>query len=332
MRAHPRTRGGARLPPGRAATVRGRTLRPVALTGEGIAAVTTATGRLTGLPTADAELVKFTNNAVVRLPRAGVVLRIAGSQEVRARVPVVLATARWLEVLGLPAVRLLPGVPQPIEPAGHLVTLWQAVEQGETPVSGDALAAVLREWHAIDAPPPAELPAWNLLAFVRRRVETCVGVEDDDLVFLREELARVEGLLDRSADLEPLVPPGVLHGDAFLGNVVPSPAGPVICDFDGVSIGPREWDLVPVAVGASRFDYTPGLHESFVRAYGVDVTAWAGFPALRALRELQLVTSVLPTLEANPALRPQWRVRLDSLRRGGDSVRWTPYPAAPLSR
>jgi hypothetical protein len=305
---------------------------PIALTADGIAAVTSETGRLTGLRTADAELVKFTNNAVVRLPGAGAVLRIAGSEEVRAKVDVVVATARWLEALRLPAVRLLPDVPQPVEVAGHVVTLWRAVQPGEAAASADGLANLLRWWHAIEVPPPAELPAWNLVAFVRRRIDEAVGIADDDIAFLREELARVEALLARLPDVEPLVPPGVIHGDAFLGNVVASPAGPVICDFDGVSIGPREWDLAPVAVGALRFDYSAGLHESFVRAYGVDVTAWAGFPALRALRELQLVTSVLPTLEANPALRPQWRVRLDSLRRRDDSVRWTPYPGATLSR
>jgi len=326
-----RMRGGRRRKAGRAVVVRHGRVRPVVLTADGIDAVTTAVGRLTGLPTGDAELVKFTNNAVVRLPRAAAVLRIAGSEEVRAKVPVVVATARWLEALGLPAVRLLPGVPQPVEVAGHVVTLWRAVERGEAQPSAGGLAAILRRWHAVDSAPPA-LPEWNLAAFVRGRIDEAVGVPDDDLAFLREELARVEGVLAGLPDVDPLVPPGALHGDAFLGNVVASPAGPVICDFDGVSIGPREWDLVPVAVGALRFDYTAGLHESFVRTYGVDVTTWAGFPALRSLRELQLVTSVLPTLEANPALRPQWRVRLDSLRRRDESVRWTPYPGATPSR
>jgi hypothetical protein len=330
MTANVRMRGDPARPS--SDTARREQDEPVALTADGIAAVITATARLTGLPTADAELVKFTNNAVVRLPHAGVVVRIAGSEEVRAKVPIVVATARWLEALGLPAVRLLPGVPQPVEAAGHVVTLWRAVERGEAAASAGGLANLLRWWHAIDVPPPAELPVWNLVTFVRRRIDEAVGVADDDLGFLREELARVEDLLAWLPDVDPLVPPGVIHGDAFLGNVVPSPAGLVLCDFDGVSIGPREWDLAPVAVGALRFDYTAGLHESFVGSYGVDVTAWAGFPALRALRELQLVTSVLPTLDANPALRPQWRVRLESLRSRDDSVRWTPYPGATLSR
>ncbi|HYJ74951.1 MAG TPA: hypothetical protein VEV65_05085, partial [Kineosporiaceae bacterium] len=62
--------GGVPRPPARRG-LRGRRgpVRPIALTADGIAAVTTAVGRLTGLPTGDAELVKFTNNAVVRLPR-----------------------------------------------------------------------------------------------------------------------------------------------------------------------------------------------------------------------------------------------------------------------
>jgi hypothetical protein len=300
----------------------------VALTPDGIAAVTAAAGRLTGLSIRGARLLKFTNNAVVLLPTAGAVLRIAGSQEVRARVPIVVAAARWLEALELPAVRLHPAVPQPLDVGGHLVTGWQVVEAGAAAAEAGDLAGILRVLHTVDAAPPAELPSWNVARFIGRRLGEAVGVEDGDLEFLLEELAAVDRLLEGLADVEPLVPPGVVHGDAFLGNVVASPAGPVLCDFDGVSVGPREWDLVPVAVGALRFDYATGLHDAFVAAYGVDVTTWPGFPALRRLRELQLVTSVLPVLEANPALRPQWLLRLDSLRRGDANVRWTPYPTA----
>ncbi|HVN11586.1 MAG TPA: aminoglycoside phosphotransferase family protein [Kineosporiaceae bacterium] len=302
--------------------------RRVQLSAEGIAALTAAAGRATGLPTTGARLLKFTNNAVVLLPRAGAVLRIAGSNEVRARVPVVVAAARWLQGLGLPAVRLHPQAPNPLAIGGHLVTVWQAVQTAAAPATASGLAEILRVLHAVGAPPPPDLPDWNVVAAIRRRLGEADGVAEGDLAFLREELAAVEAMVAALQEVEPLVPSGVVHGDAFLGNVIASPGGPVICDFDGVSVGPREWDLVPVAVGALRFDYGTGLQAEFARAYGVDVTAWPGFPALRRVRELQLVTSVLPVLEANPALRPQWRVRLETLRRRDSSVRWTPYPAA----
>lgn len=43
------------------------------------------------------------------------------------------------------------------------------------------------------------------------------------------------------------------------------------------------------------------------------------------MRELKLVTSVPAVLGANPGLRPQWRFRVDSLRRKDEDACWTPY-------
>ncbi len=300
------------------------------LTADGIATVTAAAAREAGLRTAGARLVKFTNNAVVLLPAAGAVLRIAGSAEVRSRVPAVVSTARWMAARGLPAVRLLPGVPQPLEVAGHLVTVWCAVQPPSRPRDAtiEDLAGILRELHAVEAPPPAGVGRWDLVGTLRRRLAEADHLPADDAAFLAAELEDVEAGLTGLAGVRPLLPPGLVHGDAFAGNVVASASGAVLCDFDGVGIGPREWDLVPVAVGALRFGYAHDLQQRFARAYGVDVTAWPGFGVLRRLRELQLVTSVVPVLAANPALRPQWRLRLESLRRRDASVRWSPYPWA----
>ena len=164
----------------------------VELTAEGIAAVTVAAGRLIGLSIKGARLLKFTNNAVVLLPSAGAVLRIAGSEQVRVRVPVVVAAARWLEALGLPAVRLHPAVQQAVDVGGHLVTVWQAVEPGGASAGATDLAGILRGLHTVDVLPPPELPAWNVAGFIRRRLGEAAGVGDDDLAFLQEELAAVE--------------------------------------------------------------------------------------------------------------------------------------------
>ncbi len=327
---------GVGLDPGSAGAAAGPTRRE--LTSAGIAAVARAAAHAAGLAADQARLLKFTNNAVVALPAADAVLRIAGSAEVRSRVPAVVAAARWFEQLALPAVRLLPGVPQPLEVEGHLVTAWRAVPADSRPPGPEDLAGALRGLHAVVAAPPPPIGRWDVAGALRRRLTEAAGVAPDDVAFLSAELAEVESALPEIAALPPLLPPGVVHGDAFLGNVLVgdgSPghhaaAGPtaVLCDFDGVGVGPREWDLVPVAVGALRFDYGSDVHQRFARAYGVDVTTWPGFGVLRRLRELQLVVSVLPVLEANPALRPQWRLRLESLRAGEDAVRWSPYPRA----
>jgi hypothetical protein len=274
-----------------------------------------------GLDPTGAELVKFTNNAVFRLVRDPVVVRIAGSGAVRSRVPKIVAVARWLAGHNMPSVRLLEGVEQPVRAGGHLATLWQEVPATGPAPTGYDLAAILRRFHELP-PPDFELPRWRPVDPIRERVAEARGLADDDLSFLLAACDETEAAL---AELCYMLPPGPIHGDGFLGNLIPGPGGPVICDFDSTSTGPREWDLTPAAVGKLRFNYPVDVHGQLASAYGFDVTSWEGFPVLRRLRELQLVTSVLPVLEGNPGLREQWEQRYRSFREGDEGVRWETY-------
>ncbi|MFD6096886.1 hypothetical protein ACFVWN_18720 [Nocardiopsis flavescens] len=56
-----------------------------------------------------------------------------------------------------------------------------------------------------------------------------------------------------------------------------------------------------------------------------EALTWPGFPALRRLRELRLVTSVLPVLNTSPGLRIQWQHRMDTLRHGDTTTRCSTY-------
>jgi hypothetical protein len=294
------------------------------LTPERLTAIVKEVAAAVGLDATGARRLKFTNNAVIALPASRAVLRIPGSPVARARVLAVLAAATWFADHDLPTVRLWPDLTQPLHVGADPVTVWRQITPGgPAPTPGD-LAAVLHGIHALDQPPP-ELPAWSVTDGIGRRLATATGLDPDTHAFLAGQLTDLRARLAALADLPPLIPPGVIHGDAHLGNLIASPTGPALCDFDSTSVGPREWDLTPAAVGALRFDYRPDVHAGLVDAYGVDVTTWAGFATLRRLRELQLVTSVLPVLDTNPALRPQWRHRLNTFRDNDYHTPWTPY-------
>jgi hypothetical protein len=269
-----------------------------------------------------ARLIKFTNSAVFELPQAGVVIKVAGSGLVTARIPKVIDVAHWLEAQDFPAVRLHPGVDQPVHSYGHAATVWLRVEPSGPHPTGRELAQLTRWFHEL--PPLATLPPWEPLGSIRQRVAEADGLEADDLAFLT---ARCDELDRQLARLPTVLSVGPIHGDVFLGNLIPHSSGPVLCDFDSTSVGPREWDLTPVAVGSLRFDYEDDPHEPFAATYGFDVTTWEGFPVLRQVRELQLVASVLPVLRSNPPIRDQFEHRLASLR-AGDPVRWQPYERA----
>lgn len=271
-----------------------------------------------------AELIKFTNNAVYALRSTAVVVRIPGSAAVNERVSKVVTVARWLAEHDMPSVRLIEDLPQPVRIGDRYVTFWHRVANCSTarPPDGDDLARLLRQFHELP-PPPAALPQWAPLTPIRQRIEADNGVlSTDERDFLRFRCDEISSLLDTFA---PSLPVGPIHGDGFIGNLIPNATGPVLCDFDSVAHGPREWDLTPVAVGHLRFAYPADYHRQVAETYGIDILHLPQFAVLRQVRELQLVTSVLPTLRANPTLLDQWRHRFTSYRDDDLTVKWAPY-------
>jgi aminoglycoside phosphotransferase (APT) family kinase protein len=275
---------------------------------------------LLGLDPRGARLLRFTNNAVYALVTAPVVVRIVGSTQLRHRVHTVVRVAKHFARHGIPAIRLLDGVEQPLHVGEHLVTVWHEVPSVGPSASPADLADLLRRVHAL--PPPEGLAEWAPFDAVRARVSEAEELSDGDRRFLLERCAEVEADL---ADLDFPLAGGFVHGDAYPGNVIPGPDGPVLCDFDSSCVGPPEWDLTPLAVGRERFGDPPSGYQEFSRAYGFDVTAWPGFSVLRAVRELKLTTSVLPILRSHPQVAAELHRRLDDLRHGRTDVRWSRY-------
>lgn len=273
-----------------------------------------------GLDPAGAELLRFTNNAVFALAAAPVVVRIVASKTLRHRVAKVVGVAEHFARHDVPAVRLYPGIEQPLTAGAQVATLWWRVpERPVRPAPAD-LALLLRQVHALPAPPG--LPGWSPLTDVRSRVADAEELDLADRRFLLDRCDEVQAELDA---LDFPLRPALVHGDAHLGNVLAGPDGPVLCDFDSAGFGPPEWDLIPVAIGVLRFGEPRSVYRELADAYGFDVMAWEGFEVLRTARELKLTTSVLPILRSHPEVRPELRRRLADLRAGRRAARWTRF-------
>ncbi|WP_019813936.1 phosphotransferase enzyme family protein [Saccharomonospora saliphila] len=267
-----------------------------------------------------ATLVRFTNNAVYSLAREPVVVRIVGSRTLRHRARKVVAVAEHLARHGVPAVRLLDGLAQPLSVGEHVVTVWHRVPAVGRRATTAELALLLRKVHRL--PVPDGVGPWEPLVDVRARIADAEELAEDDRRFLLDRCAEVS---DRLAALRFPLPACLVHGDAHPGNVVVGPDGPVLCDFDSSCHGPPEWDLTPLAVGRERFGDPPAWYRNLAGGYGVDITEWDGFATLRAARELKLTTSVLPILRSHPEVRHELYRRLDDLRAGRSDTRWVRY-------
>lgn len=274
--------------------------------------------RAAGLDPQDAQLIAYSANAVFRLT-GDIIARINIQPGYLERTKRLVSVARWLQSCDAPIAPIVPEIAQPIVGPSWSATFWSAQPRPDQLTAAD-LARPLQVFHGLR--PPEHVGEWRKFAVSRRRLDHADGVDPSDIEWFRNAWNRVE---QEYTEAYPQMPQGLIHGDAHRGNLLRSQTGrPVLCDLDSVSHGPTDWDLVPTAVYALRFGQ-PAEHAGLVAAYGRDVTQTPWWPILRRIRELVMVTYVLPDLAGRPNISRQWSHRMYTLREGLTNACWEPY-------
>jgi len=276
-----------------------------------------------GIDADGARLLRVGSNAVYRL-KPPVIVRVSRPAADADQVRRTVAVARWLESAGYPSVRAAD-IDQPVTVDGHLVTFWEAVsDDGDQYASTAEVAEVLVKLHSLTAPDYLRLPELAPFANAPRRIETNTWLNPKDRAFLITMLARMRAAYD---GLEFTLPPGVIHGDANVGNVLRDRHGnPVVIDLDGFAVGPREWDLALTAIYYDSFGWhTRDEYEDFVRVYGFDIMKWPGYPVMRAVREFLMVTWVIQKAAESAQAAAEAAKRIAALRTGASRKDWQPY-------
>jgi Phosphotransferase enzyme family len=207
-----------------------------------------------------------------------------------------LAVSHYLAARGAPVVG--PSAFMPLTPfveEGMAITLWphvahaQAEYDDATEVARAAFA--LRRVHDAFADYPGPLPSYaeRIDECARRlnRAQALPALAEADRLFLlraSERLGRaLAGFTIRASPI---------HGDAHMGNVFLTPAGPLWTDFETACIGPREWDAagVPHLAAFDRLDARLYAVLSDLRSLCVVVwcSALAADPDKRAAAAYQL--------------------------------------------
>ncbi|WP_406106372.1 phosphotransferase [Micromonospora globbae] len=241
-----------------------------------------------GISDADASLLRHHTNAVYAV--GDLVIKIAPEEFGPDRTRVVVAVVQWLSERQFPTVSLSARVPQPLLVGGHAVTVWERLDPAhDEPVTTSELGTLLRELHALPDP-PVSLPRLQPIDNVRRSLDkaTIISAEDRDLL-----LKRLESLAARWSVMDFPLGASMIQSDPQTRNALRRfDRTPVLADWDGAALGPREWDLATVAVHCRRFNLRgSAAFADFTAAYGWDATSWPGFEDLCELRELQMIAT-----------------------------------------
>jgi len=271
-----------------------------------------------GLDAAGARVIYARSNTVFRLAHDPVVARLRyapGSTEWMARLTASVQVTAWLRTRQFPAVRPLD-VSQPVATGGYLVTFWDYVPEVGAPWNDiDSLARLLRQLH--DQPrPPVELPVTNPLGSVREDMDRCRWLTQSQRSWLASRCDNLEHQYGRTSWR---LGRGLLHGDAYTDNLIHTHDGAVLADWDSVSYGPREQDLVATRM-RYRFGDPPSRWDQFCEAYGLD-PALPGLPVLQQMRELRALAAYLRS--PSPAAQAEVSRRITDLTSGTQQRPWT---------
>jgi len=278
---------------------------------------------VTGLSADGARLLRLGSNAVYRLS-APVVARVARPDAAPETARRAVAVARWLQSADYPAVRAI-GVDQPVVIDGHAITFWEAVsDDGSEYATIAEVAEVIAQLHKLSAPGNLHLPKLEPFENAGDRIANSEWLSTDDRDYMTQKLASLQ---DEYARLDFALPPGVIHGDANIGNVLHDEYGnPIVIDLDGFAIGPREWDLIQTALFYDHYGWhTRGEYETFARTYGYDIMQWPGYNVLANVREFIQVTWMIQKAGESEKTAAEARKRIGSLRNGASRKDWLPF-------
>ncbi|MFF3640327.1 phosphotransferase family protein [Streptomyces sp. NPDC002564] len=277
--------------------------------------------RSAGLDATGAELLRLGSNAVYRLASEPIIVRIARDPSVLSEMERAVGVAHWLERSDFPANRVPPHATQPAVFGGRVVTFWESVQDHEEYATVGELADLLRRLHWLEEPESLGLPYFDPHAKLAASLDGLDAVSDQDREFLEERAARLGKEYER---LDFVLPFGLIHGDANIGNILRHRDGhAVLIDLDGFALAPREWDLVLTAMYYERYGWhTAEEYRDFVFRYGFDLMNWPGYETLADLRELMMVAWVGHQAKDSERSAAEFQKRLHSLRSGEGRKTW----------
>lgn len=276
-----------------------------------------------GLDHRAARLLRLHSNTVIHLPRDRAVARLAPA-EASERVALSLKVTSRLAQFGFPTVR--PKVPQHVSAGGFVVSFWDYEENLPAARSPRELALLLKRLHSLGGI-DLELPTMQSpLHGVKRALAAHPEAFDGrDRSWLAAEIERCD---EHWRSMSFTLPRGLIHGDAHPHNLLHTPRGVILGDWDHVACGPREWDLVQALYFARRFPTDGDDLEASASCYGWDLRDSPTADDLVMIREVSGLGSYIRTADVKPQARVELAYRIKTLQQKDGAARWH-SPAFP---
>jgi len=226
-----------------------------------------------------------------------------------------------MERRGVPTVTPIAGLAGEFE--GVSVTAWRRVVAVDARIDWGAVGAAVRSVHDLSftevpigypVPSPSGFPWWDF--------EAVLG----DVADVLDSAARrgLAAAIERNQGWQHAIGAGrvVCHGDVHPGNVLMSPTGPLLIDWDLLCAANPAWDHAMLSTYAERWGGTPDVYPAFADGYGKNL---ADDELTASLAELRNVAATLLRVRAgvvDPVARDEAERRLRYWRGDREAPIW----------
>ena len=263
------------------------------------------------------------DNAMIALPRAGLVARICVSLAYLPRLRREVLIGEHLARARIPASRPAPGPPTPQGSVdrGRAVTWWQYIPADRYPTFGE-LAAALRVLHdaGLTVPGVGQLDPF---ARVQNQVRTAAdGLPRADADALEEHWHALEHRW--AVSRWPCERRILVHGDPHEHNALRYAGTTVLLDFEDAGHAPAAWDFALPVIYRQLGWIDATQYADFVAAYGMDPADEPQLDLIVAVRMLRMTCWYASRVGREPHLAEQARHRIATLADPAVPKRWIP--------
>jgi hypothetical protein len=280
-----------------------------------------------GLSARDARLLHHYNNAVVLIPHEQAVARVAVGRHDPNQIRRSQVTTRWLsQNFDFPATVPLPGVDLVELASGVTVSFWIYYSQPLTVASPTSveLGRLIYKLHQIDQPPPLWLPTWQPLISLDHALSdagAAMVLTPEERHWLKAKIREVRQEFTHADSW--LLGQGLIHGDAWAGNLLQTAEGFRLGDWDHISYGPREVDLIPTWHASRRYGKGRSWASNFATIYGFDLSEHPMVEMLFTMRDLVQVSGPLRRAPHSAVHAAALHDRLTDIREKHMERKWT---------
>jgi len=159
-----------------------------------------------------------------------------------------------------------------------------------------------------------DFPWWNTAA---------VLADVDDLLDDAARAGLTDAILEHGDWRSRVTARVVCHGDVHPGNIIQSPDGPVLLDWDLSCHGPAAWDHAMLMTWSQVWGGDPSAYERFVAGYGQSLREDSLAQSLAVMRNVTATLMRLKAGRSNPAAAAEAQRRLRYWRGDPSAPAWS---------